>query len=116
MAARRDLAATPKEYLEDETTWPEGRLKEPKPEAEFLMEIARRLKKKVGETSSRAVARAAGIDVGTVINIINGDTWSEVPTIFRLEKGLQTSLWPITHIKKKGSPRGRRPGRARPQP
>lgn len=61
MAARRDLKATPKAYLIDETTWPEGPLKEPKPEVEFLMEIARRLKEQVDATSNRAVARAAGI-------------------------------------------------------
>ena len=98
MAARRDLKATPKAYLLDETTWPEGPLKEPKPEVEFLMEIARRLKEQVDATSNRAVARAAGIDPQTVINIIKGDTWCEVPTIFRLEKGLQIGLWPNTHI------------------
>ena len=98
MAARRHLKATPKAYLIDETTWPEGPLKEPKPEVEFLMEIARRLKAQVDETSNRAVARAAGIDHQTVINIIRGNTWGEVPTIYRLEKGLQISLWPRTHI------------------
>ena len=105
MAARRDLKATPKDYLVDETTWPDGPLKEPKPEVEFLMEIARRLKEQVDATSNRAVARAAGIDPQTVINIIKGDTWCEVPTIFRLEKGLQVSLWPNTHIT---TPRPRR--------
>jgi len=98
MAARRELKATPKDYLVDETTWPEGPLTEPKPEVEFLMEIARRLKSQVDETSHRAVARAAGIDHQTVINIIRGNTWGEVPTIYRLEKGLQISLWPRTHI------------------
>ena len=99
MAARRHLKATPKDYLVNETTWPEGPLKEPKPEVEFLMEIARRLKAQVDATSNRAVARTAGIDPQTVINIMKGDTWCEVPTIFRLEKGLQISLWPRTHIK-----------------
>lgn len=109
MAARRDLKATPKSYLVDETTWPDGPLKEPKPEVEFLMEIARRLKEQVDVTSNRAVARAAGIDPQTVINIIKGDTWSEVPTIYRLEKGLQISLWPRTHVTTSRSRRQRRP-------
>ena len=108
MAARRHLKATPKDYLEDETTWPEGPLTEPKPEVEFLMEIAQRLKAQVDATSNRAVARAAGIDHQTVINIIKGDTWCEVPTIYRLEKGLQISLWPRTHIKTSRAGRQRR--------
>ena len=112
MAARRDLKATPKDYLEDATTWPEGPLKEHKPEVEFLMEIARRLKAQVDATSNRAVARAAGIDHQTVINIIRGNTWSEVPTIYRLEKGLQISLWPRTHIT---TPRPRRQRRPSPE-
>lgn len=110
MAARRDLKATPKDYLVDETTWPEGPLKEPKPEVEFLMEIARRLKEQVDATSNRAVARAAGIDPQTVINIIRGDTWSEVPTIYRLEKGLQISLWPKAHLKTSRPRRQRQSG------
>ena len=110
MAARRDLEATPKDYLVDKSTWPEGPLKEPKPEAEFLMEIARRLKAKVDETSNRAVARDAGIDPQTVINLVNGDTWGEVPTIYRLEKGLQISLWPRTHLQTSPPPRKRRTG------
>ena len=100
MPARRNLDASPNEYLADGGTWPEGPLKKPiKAEAAFLMEIARRLKEVCDETSHRAVARAADLDVGTVINIINGDTWCEVPTIYRLEKGLQMSLWQRTHIK-----------------
>ena len=109
MAARRDLKATPKAYLIDETAWPEGPLTEPKPEVEFLMEIARRLKAQIDATSNRAVARAAGIDPQTVINIIKGDTWCEVPTIFHLEKGLQISLWPKTHITTSRPRRQRRP-------
>jgi hypothetical protein len=94
MAARRNLKAKPKEYLVDPATWPDGPLKEPKPEVEFLMEIAQRLKAQVDAKSNRGVARAAGIDPQTVINIIKGDTWCEVPTIFRLEKPPRKSLAP----------------------
>ena len=98
MGARRDLKATPKEYLVDETTWPAGPLKESKPEVEFLMEIARRLKEQVDATSVRSVARAAGIDPQTVINILKGNTWCGVPTIFRLEQALQIHLWSRRHV------------------
>ena len=107
MGARRDLKAAPKDYLVDETTWPAGPLKEPKPEAEFLMEIARRLKVQVDATSIRSVARAAGIDPQTVINILTGDTWCGVPTIFRLEKALEINLWSRRHVT---TSRWRQPG------
>ena len=62
------------------------------------MEIARRLKIACRNSSQRAVAEAADIDLKTVNNIINGRTWAEVPTIFQLEQALQTHLWPTYHI------------------
>ena len=69
-----------------------------KPEAECVMEIARRLKAACKNQSERSVARDAGMDPQTVINIIKGATWCEVPTIYRLEKALQIRLWQRTHV------------------
>ena len=62
------------------------------------MGIARRLKDACENRSRRSVARQAGIDTQTVINILNGDTWCDVPTIYRLEKALQIHLWARRHV------------------
>ena len=47
------------------------------------------------------IADAAGISRKTLYNILNGRTWCEVPTIFRLEKTLNTDLWPTGHISRR---------------
>ena len=59
-----------------------------KPEAEFVMEIARRLKNACADRLKRSIATDAGIDTQTLINILKGDTWCDAPTIYRLEKAL----------------------------
>ena len=86
-------------------TWPEGPLKDDAPdEAEFVMEIARRLKTHCKgaadgkDRSWRSVARDADLDKKTIINIVKGATWCEVPTIYRLEKALQIHLWSRRHV------------------
>ena len=38
------------------------------------------------------------MDKKTIPNILNGATWCEVPTIYRLEKALQIHLWQRTHV------------------
>ncbi len=68
------------------------------PEADFLMEIARRLKNACENRSERSVAREADLDKKTITNILRGATWCEVPTIYRLETALQTHLWRRTHV------------------
>ncbi len=62
------------------------------------MDIAQRLEDACTGKSKRSVAKAADLDTQTVINILNGDTWCEVPTIYRLEKALKTNLWPRRHV------------------
>ena len=62
------------------------------------MEIARRLKNACAGRSKRSVVRNADMDPHTVINIIKGTTWCEVPTIYRLEKALRIHLWPRRHV------------------
>ena len=99
MPARRNLAARPNEYLADDGTWPEGPLEDDAPdEAEFVMEISQRLKNACKDRSKRSVARDADMDPQTILNIIKGATWCEVPTIYRLEKALQLHLWSRTHV------------------
>ena len=39
------------------------------------------------------------MDPQTVIHILDGATWCEVPTIYRLKKSLQIHLWQRTHIR-----------------
>ena len=99
MLKRRDLRAHPNEYLQEGGTWPKGPLQEPvKPEAEFVMTIARRLKNACADRSKRSIAADAGIDTQTLINVLEGDTWCDAPTIHRLEKALQVHLWPSRHV------------------
>ena len=62
------------------------------------MEIARRLKNACGNRLRRSIARDAGIDRQTLINILNGDTWCDAPTIYRLEKSFKVHLWSIRHV------------------
>ena len=69
-----------------------------KPEAEFVMEIARRLKNARADRSKRSIATDAGIDPQTLLNILKGDTWCDAPTIYRLETSLQVHLWPRRHV------------------
>ena len=99
MPARRNLEPRPRDYLAEDEDWPRGLLEEgAPPEAKFVMEIARRLKEACEGRSERSVARAADVDRKTITNILNGDTWCEVPTIYRLEKALQIHLWQRTHV------------------
>ena len=62
------------------------------------MDIAQRLKDACTGKSVRSVAKAADLDTQTVINILKGNTWCEVPTVYRLEKSLVTHLWPRRHV------------------
>ena len=99
MPARRNLKPQPSDYLDEDGTWPEGLLEDgAPPEAAFVMEIARRLKAACENRSERSVARDADVDKKTIANILNGATWCEVPTIYRLEKALQIHLWPRRHV------------------
>lgn len=123
MPARRNLGPKPRHYLGRGEPWPDGYLAPGAPrEAEFLKEIATRLRDACGKQKSiRSVANAAGMHPQTIHNILNGDTWCEVPTIYRLEKALQTRLWHTRHIRpsrpkdpeKSGGPRPHRPDDAR---
>ena len=62
------------------------------------MTIARRLKDACADRSKRSIAADAGIDTQTLINVLEGDTWCDAPTIYRLEKSLQIHLWPRRHV------------------
>lgn len=77
--------------------WPEGTLKKGTPQtAHFIKAVAQRLKDKLAEEdapSAYALAEEAGISRQTITNILQGTTWGDLPTIYRLEVALQDHLW-----------------------
>ncbi len=96
---RRGLLAHPRDYLQEGETWPHGRLVEDAPpEARLAQAVAHRLR--VGSDDSiRGIARAADISPQAVLNLRNGASWGDLPTIARLEIALDTNLWGREHRK-----------------
>ena len=98
MPARRGLLPQPWRYLTvgNQAKWPQGALWRDAPMAAyFTRAVARRLKailKDDGWTVYR-LAKEAGVSRQTIANILTGATWSDLPTIYRLEVALQQRLW-----------------------
>ena len=44
-----------------------------------------------------AVSRATNVHTQTVINLLAGRTWGDLPIIWRLEAGLGVRLWSDEH-------------------
>ena len=107
MAKRRRRLDQPSKYLGPGGVWPDGPFQEDPPEVlAFYVEIAKRLqdaceaeKRKEGKEVAE-IASEAGLGVQTVYNILNGESWCELPTIYRLEKALNKPLWHHRHIKR----------------
>ena len=105
MAKRRRRLKQPHEYLEPGCKWPDGPFEENPPEVlAFYVEIVKRLKdaceaekRKEGKEVAE-IASEAGVGVQTVYNILQGKSWCELPTIYRLEKALNKPLWHHRHI------------------
>lgn len=74
--------------------WPAGTSDDPA--AEKVRQLAARLAQVMAERglSARAVARLAGIGVGTVQVIQHGNRWPDSRAVARLEVALDTTLWP----------------------
>lgn len=53
------------------------------------------VERKVSNASVRSIADTAGIDEGTIRNILSGARWPDLRTITLLEEALNTSLWPV---------------------
>ena len=102
MPARPGLEATPRDYLKPGNDWPDGDLEVPgDPKAVvpgvayFARYLAQRLRdalKETGKTKYR-IAKDAGIHRQTVANILNGKSWPNLTTIYRLEVALEHRLW-----------------------
>ena len=90
---RIPLRVAPNDGLPD---WPHGTSADPA--AEKVRRLAVRLAEVMAERglSARAVARLAGIGVGTVQVIQHGDRWPDTRAVARLEVALDTALWPGT--------------------
>lgn len=67
------------------------------PSADPVGEAARRfalnLQTAIGDKPVRAVARDAGIDDGTIRKILQGKSWPDLRTIWKLESSLETQLY-----------------------
>ena len=63
--------------------------------ARFCKAVAQRLKDGLAASDWTAceLAQEAGISRQTITNILTGATWSDLPTIYRLEVALQERLW-----------------------
>ena len=107
MAKRRRLRARPIDYLQEDADaeWPQGPFEKDAPEVlDFYLGIVKRLKaacqaEKASEEKEIAeIASDAKVGTATVYNILNGKSWGELPTIYRLERALDVPLWDHEHI------------------
>lgn len=79
--------------------WPLGPFDDGAPrEALFAVGVARRLRVLCEEAAARgvtvtAVAGRANLSVQTVFNLLEGKTWGDLPSIYRLEVALGAVLW-----------------------
>lgn len=73
-------------------SWPDSPSAEPDGEVARL--LALRLKAAIPYRSVQRVADTAGIDEGTIRNILSGTRWPDLRTIVRLEEALNVALWP----------------------
>ena len=64
-------------------------------EARFALQVGQRLKAhcEANGLSMNAVSRATNVHTQTVINLLAGKTWGDLPIIYRLEAGLGARLW-----------------------
>ncbi|MFF3556255.1 hypothetical protein ACFYXL_22950 [Streptomyces tsukubensis] len=78
--------------------WPDGALdQDAPPSAHIAQAITRRLKGAISSSefdSERAVAEASGLTHPTVGRILAGEGLPDIRTLFLLEVGLQTDIWP----------------------
>ncbi|PRA82083.1 helix-turn-helix transcriptional regulator [Microbacterium sp. MYb66] len=85
----RSQRATPADLS---PSWPNSPSTEP--EGEVARLLALRLEATIPYRSVRKVADIAGVDEGTIRNIVSGSRWPDLRTIVRLEEALGVALWP----------------------
>ena len=72
----------------------------PRPNCGHPQGVGQRLKAhcETNVLSMNAVSRATNVPVQTVINLLTGKSWGDLPIIYRLEAGLGTRLWVNTSV------------------
>ena len=80
----------PCDYLSASGVWPDGPFVADTPREAFLaVGVTQRLRELCNEQSERgrvtAVAERANLSTQTVFNLLQGSTWGDLPTIYRLE-------------------------------
>ena len=95
MPPRKELRTNPKDYLAAGGTWPGDDLEEDAPpEAFILQEISKEFSEAIKARGSEAkFARKAKVSRQAVRNILRGETWIDVPTLYRIEQGLGKKIW-----------------------
>ena len=98
MPSRRGLKSRPRDYLKSRGTWPDSPFWAQTPdEARFFIEVAKHLHDLCydddSETTITAIAEEANLSTQTVFNLLQGKTWGDLPSIYRLEVALRARLW-----------------------
>ena len=97
--SRRGLRTRPRDYLSPSGRWPHGPFDADTPrEAHFFIDVAKRLRElcddnKANVTTVTEIAQRANLSVQTVFNLLEGKTWGDLPSIYRLEVALGAALW-----------------------
>ena len=72
--------------------WPEA--ESPDPIAEVARQFALNVRAAIGSRSVRSMADASGMDHGGLLRVLAGETWPDLATIAKIERGLGVDLWP----------------------
>lgn len=102
MPSRGRLSAHPVDYLANGELWPHGELvADAPPEARLALAVARRLEAQFVKRglSLRDAERVTGASVSALSNILHGNSWGDLPTIARIERGLSVPLWGPEHLR-----------------
>lgn len=97
MPSRRGLRPRPSDYLKSRGSWPQGPFRADIPdEARFFIEVATRLHALCYDDTDMtitAIAEKANLSTQTVFNLLEGKTWGDLPSVYRLEVALGARLW-----------------------
>lgn len=90
--------AAPNSWLTHRGEWPVGPFRADTPEyavaVAYLVQACDAAMLQTGD-SLRAVARRAGIDIGSLSRMMNGQTVPDLGTVVALESALDADLWPV---------------------
>ncbi|MFD7646033.1 helix-turn-helix domain-containing protein [Kitasatospora sp. NPDC059795] len=95
MPGGRTRATAPRDYSDDVENWPNATVADGP--AAALQEVARRLAAALEsrpDVSQRTLATSSGVGRATIQEVIAGTRWPDLRTLYRLERALDTSLWP----------------------